>query len=59
MNNPVLTKSGFYYEKKAIVNWIQKNGTDPISREHLTLNMIEEDEEYKNKIIEYRKKFNK
>ena len=59
MENPVITPSGTYYEKKAIIDWINKNNTDPMTREKLTVDMLIEDHEYKNKIIEYRKKFNK
>ena len=59
MINPVLTPSGNYYEKSAILDWIEKNKTDPLTREPLTADMLVEDEEYKIKIIEYRKKFNK
>ena len=59
MTNPVITPSGNYYEKSAIIDWIKKNKTDPLTREPLTVDMLMEDEEYKNKIIEYRKKFNK
>ena len=59
MKNPVLCPSGHYYEKSAIIEWIQKNNTDPMTREKLTLDMLVEDEEYKKKIIEYRKKFDK
>ena len=59
MTNPVITPSGNYYEKSAIMDWIEKNKTDPLTREPLTVDMLMEDEEYKIKIIEYRKKFNK
>ena len=59
MTNPVITPSGNYYEKSAILDWIEKNKTDPLTREPLTADMLVEDEEYKIKIIEYRKKFNK
>ena len=59
MENPVLTPSGNYYEKSAILDWINKNQTDPLTREHLTVDMLVEDYEYKKQIIEYRKKFNK
>ena len=51
MTNPVITPSGNYYEKSAIIDWIQKNKTDPLTREPLTVDMLMEDEEYKNKII--------
>ena len=59
MENPVITPSGNYYEKKAIIDWINKEGTDPMTRERLTIDMLIEDNEYKKQIIEYRKKFNK
>ena len=59
MENPVLSPSGIYYEKSAIINWIEKHNIDPMTRERLTVDMLIEDEDYKKKIIEYRKKFNK
>ena len=59
MDNPVLCPSGNYYEKSAIIEWIKKNNSDPMTREKLTVEMLVEDEEYKKKIIEYRKKFDK
>jgi len=59
MKNPVLSPSGNYYEKAAIIDWINKEGTEPLTREKLTVDMLIEDEEYKKQIIEYRKKFNK
>ena len=59
MENPVLSPSGNYYEKSAIIDWINKNHNDPLTREYLTDDMLIEDNEYKKKILEYRKKFNK
>ena len=59
MKNPVLTPGGFYYEKSAIIDWIKRNKTDPISREYLDINMLIEDVEYKKKIREYRRKYKK
>ena len=59
MENPVLVPSGNYYEKSAIIDWINKHNTDPMTREKLTVDMLIEDEEYKKEIIKYRKKFNK
>ena len=59
MENPVLSPSGIYYEKLAIKTWIEKNQTDPFTREKLTMDMLVEDEEYRKQIIRYRKKFNK
>ena len=51
MNNPVLCPSGHYYEKSAIINWIKKENTDPLTRERLTIDMLIEDEEYKKKLL--------
>ena len=51
MKNPVKCPSGNYYEKSAIITWIKKNGTDPLTREHLTVDMLIEDEEYKKKLL--------
>ena len=59
MKHPMLTPSGNYYEKSAIIQWINKNKTDPISREILTIDMLVEDVEFRNKIKEYKKKFKK
>ena len=59
MEHPVLCPSGNYYEKWAIIDWIKKNNTDPLTREKLTIDMLVEDEEYRIKIIEYRRKYNK
>ena len=59
MENPVITPSGNYYEKTAIIDWINKNKNDPLTREYLTVDMLIEDNEYKKQIIAYRKKFNK
>ena len=59
MEHPVLCPSGNYYEKSAILDWLKKNDTEPLTRQHLTASMLIEDEEYRKKIIEYRKKFNK
>ena len=59
MKHPMLTPSGNYYEKSAIIQWINKNKTAPISREILTIDMLVEDIEFRNKIKEYKKKFKK
>ena len=59
MKHPVLCPSGNYYEKSAILNWLKKNKTEPLTRQYSTADMLIEDEEFKKKIIEYRKKFHK
>ena len=58
MENPVITPSGVYYEKKAILDWISKSPYDPFTREFLTSDMLMEDNEYRNAIKEYRKNHN-
>ena len=50
MKNPVITKYGFYYEKSAILDWLKNHDTDPISREHLKPEDLEEDTDYKKHI---------
>ncbi len=59
MKHPMLSPSGNYYEKDAIIEWIKKNQTDPVTRENLTVDMLVEDKEYAKKIKEYKKKFRK
>ena len=59
MKNPVITKYGFYYEKSAILDWLKNHDTDPISREFLKPEDLEEDTDYKKHIEEYRKKYGK
>ena len=56
MDHPMLTPSGNYYEKSAIIKWINENHTDPITREYLTVDQLMEDNEYRKKIREIRKK---
>ena len=54
MENPVLTPYGQYYEKNAILKWLEKNKTDPVTRENLTKEMLVEDLDFKREIIEYK-----
>ena len=56
MKHPMLTPSGNYYEKKAIIRWIKEHHTDPMTREELTVDMLVEDLEFKKKIKKLRKK---
>ena len=50
MENPVLCPSGNYYEKSAILNWLKKNNTEPLTRQYLTADMLIEDKEFKKKL---------
>jgi hypothetical protein len=59
MKDPVICPSGNYYDKSAILNWLKDHDTEPLTRQHLTPEMLKEDEEYKRQIIHYRIKFNK
>ena len=51
--------SGNYYEKSAIIDWLKTHNNDPLSREFLSVDMLVEDNDFKQKIIEYRRKFYK
>ena len=55
MKHPVLTPSGIYYERSAILKWLEKNHNDPMTRKHLTNDMLIEDEEYNIKLIKFKK----
>jgi hypothetical protein len=35
--DPIMSKSGVTYEKKAIIKWLKNNKTDPLSREPLSI----------------------
>ena len=47
MKNPVLTPSGNYYEKSAIIDWLKTHNNDPLSREFLSVDMLVEDHDFK------------
>ena len=47
MENPVLTIYGTYYEKNAIIDWLSRDKTDPLTKQPLTEKDLIEDEEYK------------
>ena len=53
MKRPVLTPSGVYYEKSAILKWIRKHNTDPISGKPLNKNEIFPNYALKNSILDY------
>ena len=59
MKNPVLAPSGNYYEKDAILKWINENKNDPLTKEPLSADILIEDNDYKKAIIEYKRKHNK
>ena len=54
MENPVITIYGNYYEKNAIIDWLNRRQTDPLTNQPLTEKDLYEDDEYKKKIQKYR-----
>ena len=54
MENPVITIYGTHYEKNAIIDWLKRNQTDPLTNQPLTEKDLTEDEEYKKNIKLYR-----
>jgi len=59
MEHPVLCPSGHYYERSALEEWLKNHNTEPLTRMYLSVDMLVEDPNFRDKIIEYRKKFNK
>lgn len=59
MEHPVLCPSGHYYERDALEQWLKDHKTEPLTRLPLTIEMLVEDYNFREKIIAYRKKFNK
>lgn len=56
MKEPVMTRYGQCYEKSAILEWVQKKGTCPLTKKPLTVNDIFPAYSLKNAIEEYRRK---
>ena len=54
MEHPVITKYGHYYEKSAILNWLENHDTDPMTNQKLTKEMLFDDKDYENQIKEYK-----
>jgi len=40
MTDPVITPYGTTYERSAILNWLKKNKTDPLTKKKLTADML-------------------
>jgi serine/threonine-protein phosphatase 2A regulatory subunit B' len=59
MEHPVLCPSGHYYERSALEEWLKDHNTEPLTRMYLSVEMLVEDPKFRQKIIDYRKKFNK
>ncbi|CAF0729220.1 unnamed protein product [Didymodactylos carnosus] len=54
--DPVLAEDGHTYEREAIVQWIQKNGTSPITRQLLSIDQLHPNCTIKNIVNELRSK---
>ena len=54
MEHPVITKYGHYYEKSAILNWLENHDTDPMTNQKLTKEMLFDDKDFENEIKEYK-----
>ena len=53
MNDPVVTPSMHRFERKAIEDWIRRNGTCPITRDPLRLDQLRPDRDVKSAIEGY------
>ncbi|CAF2984485.1 unnamed protein product, partial [Rotaria sp. Silwood2] len=42
--DPVIAKDGHVYERAAIVKWIEKHGTSPLTREALSIDDLQGDD---------------
>ena len=40
LNDPVITPDGYTYERKEIEKWIRQNGTDPMTRQPLSISQL-------------------
>ncbi|CAF1422773.1 unnamed protein product, partial [Didymodactylos carnosus] len=39
--NPVLAEDGYTYERDAIIEWIQRDGTSPMTRQPLSIDRLQ------------------
>ena len=54
MENPIVAADGYTYEKKALVKWIKKKGTSPVTREELSKDHLFPNRLLKKQIEEFR-----
>ena len=59
MNDPVITPYGTTYERAAILNWLKKNNTDPLTKKRLTKDMLITNYALRSAIQEYKQSLNK
>ena len=54
MEDPVITPYGTTYERSAILNWLKKNNTDPLTKKRLTKDMLITNYALRSAIQEYK-----
>ena len=59
MSDPVITPYGTTYERSAILDWLKKNDTDPLTKKKLTEKMLITNYALKSAIEEYKQSLKK
>ncbi len=59
MEDPVITPYGTTYERSAILNWLKKNNTDPLTKKKLSKEMLITNYALRSAIQEYKQSLNK
>ena len=59
MEDPVITPYGTTYERAAILNWLKKNNTDPLTKKKLSKDMLITNYALRSAIQEYKQSLNK
>ena len=59
MEDPVITPYGTTYERSAILNWLKKHDTDPLTKKRLTKDMLITNYALRSAIQEYKQSLNK
>lgn len=54
--HPVLAEDGYTYEKDAITQWIEQNGTSPVTRERLSLTRLRPNRAISDAVDEFRRR---
>ena len=59
MEDPVITPYGTTYERSAILNWLKKNNTDPLTKKKLSKDMLITNYALRSAIQEYKESLKK
>ena len=59
MEDPVITPYGTTYERSAILNWLKKHDTDPLTKKRLSKEMLITNYALRSAIQEYKQSLNK